>query len=870
MVNKCVAHGCKTGYASENADDNYIAKSEDTNISTFHFPNERKYPELRAKWVRWVNRKDFTFATDSNVICEKHFDERFISRGKKCRLNMKMNPMPTIYSIDSLKRPSVLPTPDPLPRKIPKIRGIYEDELKDFNETDNIADFHMLDEKHAPSGFLTKKDDQCIIFYRLKFDATTSFPKIFESIRIDTDLHVQLQYNGVKVPLPDWFVVGRNAKLKRLSMLENFTPYLKKVAEETSGDDGKTILSELEERKHFKAKGRPPYSASMIRYALLLRYTSAQAYKILLEQFPLPSISLLNKIQQGGVDAIKALKLLREQGNISKDLVLMADEMYLQKRAEYSGGEYIGADEDDELYKGVVAFMVVGMKESTPYVIKASPEVTIKGPWLSKQIDECITLLGDNGFTIRSVVTDNHSTNVNAFVELRKTYKSPSEYFFIHPKNHGKKTYLFYDNVHLLKNIRNNLLNRKKFVFPEIDFSIGETTIKSPAGYLSWSDLHCLHELDSKLKAKLRKAPRLNRQTLHPGNDKQDVQRVLAIFHETTIAAFKSHLPNREDCVGFLSLINTWWLIVNSKERFHVNKLGDAIKPGDGKLKFMREFGDWVEFWSLCPNYTLTAQTSSALVTTLRAQEMLVEELVDEGYHFVLLGRLQTDPLERRFSKYRQMSGGRFLVSLREVQNSDRILACRSLIKANINFWKEDITPIDTSKVTIPFIESVNVNSDSIMGSSLDPDSAEVATTIAGYIAKKLTKRFKCNDCSFMLSSCDTVIENNRYLATLSRGGLTVPSQVLADYTCGCFAALDYCEERLKTEKEEARKSSEYILNALYQNSEFTCKLHKEQGFKFAARIIVNVFFNNKRKLANSNLKRDEITSFKARQTRKE
>ena len=37
------------------------------------------------------------------------------------------------------------------------------------------------------------------------------------------------------------------------------------------------------------------------------------------------------------------------------------------------------------------------------------------------------------------------------------------------------------------------------------------------------------------------------------------------------------------------------------------------------------------------------------------------------------------------------MSGGRFLVSHREVTNSERIIRCRSLVKADINFWKEDL-----------------------------------------------------------------------------------------------------------------------------------------------------------------------------------
>ena len=449
-MNKCVAHGCKTGYASEKKEQHEEEEmtepgepgenTNDENISTFHFPNKEKYPVLRAKWVRWVNRKDFETATNSNVICEKHFEEKLVSQGKKCRLEMDMNPMPSKYLAESLKRKSNLPLPNLSPRKLPKQRGIYQDELQEFNNQDLVQNFSALGEEHAPTGFLTRKSEDCIVYYRLEFDDTTNFPHIFESIRIDNELHVQLQYNGIRVPLPDWFIVGRNAKLNRISMISNFAPYLKKVAEEKSNEDGSmSILDELEQRKHMKPKGRPPYSAAMIRYALLLRYTSAQAYRVLLKQFPLPSFSLLNKIQQGGVDSIKALKRLREKGKISEDVVLMADEMYLQKTSEFAGGEYIGEDKEGNLYKGIVAFMVVGVKTNTPYVIKASPEVSISGSWLADEIDGCISLLADNGFRVRAVVTDNHSSNVNAFSALKKKRNGSDDYSIKHPKNHGKK-----------------------------------------------------------------------------------------------------------------------------------------------------------------------------------------------------------------------------------------------------------------------------------------------------------------------------------------------------------------------------------------------------------------------------------------------
>ena len=51
----------------------------------------------------------------------------------------------------------------------------------------------------------------------------------------------------------------------------------------------------------------------MIRYALHLRYMSLQAFRILFEKSPVLFWSLLNNIQQGGVDALKALKALYEK-----------------------------------------------------------------------------------------------------------------------------------------------------------------------------------------------------------------------------------------------------------------------------------------------------------------------------------------------------------------------------------------------------------------------------------------------------------------------------------------------------------------------------------------------------------------------------
>ena len=117
-----------------------------------------------------------------------------------------------------------------------------------------------------------------------------------------------------------------------------------------------------------------------------------------------------------------------------------------------------------------------------------------------------------------------------------------------------------------MKNIRNNLLNGKKFVFSEFTYNDGlNIDINFLAGFIQWKDSYDIYDKDKGLSANLNKALKLSYQALHPGNKKQSVPLALAIMHETTIAAARSYFPTRSDLSGFLNLINIWWTISNSK-----------------------------------------------------------------------------------------------------------------------------------------------------------------------------------------------------------------------------------------------------------------------------------------------------------------
>ena len=111
---------------------------------------------------------------------------------------------------------------------------------------------------------------------------------------------------------------------------------------------------------------------------------------------------------------------------------------------------------------------------------------------------------------------------------------------------------------------------------------------------------------------------------------------------------------------------------------------------------------DWIDQWSLSPAFTLTNKTASVFIATLRAQAVLVEELLNDGYDYVMTARLQSDPIETFLTIQANEGGGGGQIScLRELLNSERILSGRSLIKEHINFWEESPLPDIHPSLTI-------------------------------------------------------------------------------------------------------------------------------------------------------------------------
>ena len=150
--------------------------------------------------------------------------------------------------------------------------------------------------------------------------------------------------------------------------------------------------------------------------------------------------------------------------------------------------------------------MIVGLKSNVPYIIRSVPETEIKGNWLKEEILRVIDVLHEVGFNVRRVVCDNHPNNDSAFLEITSDYVKEGDELRVWIEN--KPIYLFSDPVHLIKNVRNNLLQRKRFLFPPFVCTDLFDEVRVAGGEISWSLLHNLHEKDAVCQANLRAAPK--------------------------------------------------------------------------------------------------------------------------------------------------------------------------------------------------------------------------------------------------------------------------------------------------------------------------------------------------------------------------
>lgn len=273
----------------------------------------------------------------------------------------------------------------------------------------------------------------------------------------------------------------------------------------------------------------------------------------------------------------------------------------------------------------------------------------------------------------------------------------------------------------------------------------------------SFKELRELHKLEA--SQLLKYSYHLSSKALNPSSlERQNVKLALQVFNEFVAEALDAHgdLPaftHAKETANFVTVIVRWWKIVNVKtphNGFHHRDVCEqpmSSLSDDPKLAFLDALVTWLDVWEFYKhdNGTLTKETLTALRHSAYALlEFTKYCLAELGYKYMLLGKVQTDGVEHRFGQYRQMAGGHYHISIRQLYECEGRLRLQNTLPA-VN--SDGLLHIDTvSAQTVPHQACFDIAVESDVLDKLSPRVA-VFGYVAGYCAHSVLKVLKCDIC---------------------------------------------------------------------------------------------------------------------------
>ncbi len=707
---------------------------------------------------------------------------------------------------------------------------------KKILEQDKIKNFEELREKRdkitLPDSVHFISRDSSILFISFQDSTDSEAMKIQYYLEISSTLDYSMAVGSCKIPVRQVSHINKGDKIKTFSAVSDILLFLKGT-DETKGKRflhmvGETFqeVAEKEEdhttRKKLlflseqlslvlsPKKGRK-YSSDLLAAAVMWKTTSTALYKQLLREdcLTLPSISLLTKLSKSvttdtGVSQASVGYLSARFSKLSpreQHVVLMLDEIYCAERAEYASGKFFGST--GEMCKTVLCFMVKSIGGSYSDVVALFPVRNLDAKRINQEYLVVMKELTAIGFKVTAISVDNASPNRKFYVEELCSGNLKTK--VTHPNLPEQDVYLLFDAVHNFKNVYNNFQTRKEFIYPAL--------VESGDKKASFLHLEQLYNLE--LGKPIKMAYKLSDKVLHPTNiEKTNVLLADSLFHESTIAGLRFYaeeFPDWKYTADFLQVVRNWWNILNVKSAFiGTRKRNKFMKPvskeDKNNLATLELFGKWLKKWrenarlsggKMC----LTEETFLATIqTTFSTVEVAVSLLEKEEYSYVLLGHLQSDPIEKRFGWYRQLAGANYFVSLRQILEAEKSIRLKSLVKysrltmAEVKDTFEQVGQERRDQVLKDsFKLSEIIQHDATDVSGIAEEDANIVFYVAGCFARSLCKEQKCQGCTVLLKKGDEMPalaqeesltaamqeQSKRFLEQVNRGGLCYPSDLV-------------------------------------------------------------------------------------------
>ena len=801
-----------------------------------------------------------------------------------------------------------------------KLKKIDETILNNFLEEDKIKSFSvfqdLLKEKVIGNSFNICLKHCSNVTYILFLDFE-NMPSVIKSILIYDDFSIKVFISNTAIDIKNFQNVLDESKVSRWSQMQNiFNIVQSESAAELKQPSFKLAISywksyieedensENETKKKFllqqmilceKPKMARRYTSSIYHFACSLFLKSSSCYKALYDSntLTLPSPSNLSKIlcflkpdiSINSTTNIEYMKAKCERLSENDRLVnLMIDEIYVKKRVSFKGGCVTGFSDNrlNEEATTIQSFMISSLFSKYKEMVALVPVCRMTADDLYKLTVQVLKMLYESGFRICALISDNNRVNRNMF---GKMCNGSVTSYVKNPANENEHVYLLFDSVHLLKSIRNNWLNQmdceKTFRCPTFD---DHKSLMCP----QFSHLRKMYHLERSQIIKY--AHQLTGKSMYPSNlEKQNVLLAVKVFHESNVAALKrlaatnSTFFKWEDTAEFLKLIKRWWDMVNvshpKKGLFSNNNDAQPFSSlDDERLHFMNQFIVWLNAWKNLNQPSrqgcLSEETCFALTHTTATLSVIIKHLLQSGMKYVLTSKFQTDPLEFRFSMYRQMSGSNYHVSVEQILESERKLRIKSLL--HLHSTKFGAIPLKDFVLDICSVADSDASEndldvfDDILNtldlSTISQCDTEILIYIAGYCAHKL--KLQCDKCTeFFVDKSDLNVEtdessgsndtiNTAYLNLINRGKLKIP-KVNVIYTVSVcykiFQDLLSCYENLYLKNHKQHSvlcglTEKYLLeNDVFDVDEFcsNCNYKYFIGIKKIILSFSNICLNN-------------------------
>lgn len=616
--------------------------------------------------------------------------------------------------------------------------------------------------------------------------------------------------------------------------------------------------------------------------SLSLYKRSPKCYGLMSKYFVLPSTKSLKRLLaqiklSPGINKIIFDKLKKTVSNLDTEdrlCTLIFDEMSIMPQIHYdsSSDELKGFSSNgkNQIANHALVFMVKGIKKHYKQPVAYFFTNALNKIDLKSIIKDVINNIQKTGLIILCTVCDQSTVNVGAIEGLiketkvkylRKGKEMPHDMFEIN----RKKIIPLYDVPHLLKGLRNNLLNK---TMTYIDYEDGNK-IKS----IKWEYFQQLYAAD-KSCGELSCLQKLTEEHIVPDKIKKMRVKTAAQIFSHSVAVTTDHLTARgklpEEC---RSLIPITVLVDNLFDSLNCNTF--VIPNGKIYKGPVRWNSPHHQLWLKAKKYlkSIKFQASKKVGNKIRKFETVVPsvknfvktiegiqelwKILSQKYSFdsMLTRNFNQDPVENFFGSIRNCGARNIAPNVMAFEGAFKTVLLNNLNahSAQANCEEDDnsflqslhfFTKNTNTAPTIDFSEKKEINlREEVLKDVKLPNDLGQRNYVCGWILRKCLKNIikNCKTCRKTVLCSEN--DKNSYIAAKEyfpdKMLLCYPSKQLED----CFLSIQsICVSHLKSDVLKAGLKKEIkTVTEIFVQFPFKCETHKEKLKEYFTDVTINI-----------------------------